>query len=139
MLAWVGRVVAGRRRSALLRGAATNLDRAQRLRADNRHGEALAVVRDGLQLLSDPAIRRREAADGTVLVGLTTLAEELAQQLGQPGASHQDLVDALAILGRLEEAMTRFPDLTHREPESSKELRARWIPYLRARLADEAK
>ncbi len=86
-------------------------------------------------MLGDPAVRRREAADGTARVGLTTIAEELSQQLGGPGAERQDLVDTLAILKRLDEAVTRFPDLTSRETISSKEFRSKRMPYLETRLA----
>jgi hypothetical protein len=68
---------------------------------------------------------------------LTTIAEELGQQLGQPGADRQDLLDTLAILGRFDDAVSRFPDL--REPTSSKELRLKWVPYLKARLEDVTK
>jgi len=134
----VGRVFGGRR-SKVLREAATCLDRARCLQGDNRHPEALAAAREGLHLLADPAVRRHGAADGMVLVGLTTTAEELGQQLGQPGAERQDLLDTLAILGRLDDAVSRFPDLTLREPTSSKDLRLKWIPYLKARLGGEAK
>ena len=134
---WLGRLLGGRAYKNV-REAAVCLERAQTLHAENA-SEALNEARRGLHLLGDPRIRRRGAAEGTILVGLTTIAEELGPQLGQPGAGRQDLLDTLAILGRLDDAMNRFPDLTVREPASSKELRLKWIPYLEARLGDEGK
>jgi hypothetical protein len=133
MLEWLRRVLGGQR-FRVVRQAASCLERAQGLQKDGRAAEALALAREGLALLSIPSVDRRGAAEGTALVGLTTLAEELAEQLGQPGAERRDLVDTLAHLARLDDALTRFPDLAAREPQASQELRLKWIPYLEQRL-----
>src|SRR6266849_8966096 len=133
MFEWLRRVLGGQR-LRVVRQAANCLERAQGLQKDGRPAEALALAREGLALLSIPSVDRRGAAEGTALVGLTTLAEELAEQLGQPGAERRDLVDTLAHLVRLNDAMTRFPDLAAREPQVSQELRSKWIPYLERRL-----
>jgi hypothetical protein len=133
MLEWLRHLLGGRR-FRVVKQAASCLERAQGFQKNGRPAEALALVREGLALLSIPSVDRRGAAEGTALVGLTTLAEELAEQLGEPGAERRDLVDTLAHLARLTDAMTRFPDLAAREPQASQELRLKWIPYLEQRL-----
>ena len=135
MLDWLRRVVGGQR-LRVVKLAASYLERAHVAQTDGRPAEALALAREGLASLSNSSVDRRGAAEGTALVGLTILAEELAEQLGQPGADRQDLVDTLAHLARLDYAMTRFPDLAARESTMSQGLRARWIPYLEQRLGN---
>src|SRR5437762_11265311 len=86
MFEWLRRVLGGQR-LRVVRQAANCLERAQSFQKDGRPAEALALAREGLALLSIPSVDRRGAAEGTALVGLTTLAEELAGQIGNQGRS----------------------------------------------------
>lgn len=124
---WMARV-------RLVRKAARCLEDARSLRRDGRHHEALSMAREGLRFLGEVGSRRRDAAAGTALVGLTILVEELGQELGQQGAERADLMDSLAILDRLDDAVGRFADLGRDEPGDVRAARLKWIPYLRSRL-----
>jgi hypothetical protein len=108
--------------------ASSRLGRCQRLRRQNRGLLALEAAHDGLALLRAPGVRRDQPAEGSILVGLTTNAEQLAQELHQPGPTNEDLRDSYEYLVGL-------------EPEGKKsvqEFRAEWLPYLRKRLRLDA-
>jgi hypothetical protein len=78
------------------------------------------VARSGLELLASPIVHRESPHEGSVLVTLTLLVEDLSRQLGQPGASDRDLRDSLTLLKTL-------PDTK----ASVRETKRYWIPYLR--------
>jgi hypothetical protein len=89
-----------------------------------RSREALEVARQGLLLLSDPAVRRKEAPEGSGIVCLTLQVERLAHELGEIGAGERDLVDTVAFLRSM--------------PAPAKgqvaEIKRDWLPYFEARL-----
>lgn len=87
--------------------------------------EALAAGRAGLVLLRDPLVLRREPPEATAVLTLTTLVEQVAPELGEPGAPIDDLQDCLTFLKALDGANA---------PASVQELRATWLPYLQARI-----
>ena len=82
---------------------------------------ALIHAQVGLALLRKPYVRRSGPVEGTTLVSLTILAEDVATPLSEPGASLDDLSDSISFLTRL--AGEKQPKLC-----SS-------IPYLEYRLA----
>jgi len=104
--------------------ASAALGRASRLREHGRNAEALAEARRGLGLLSAPHIVRLSPPEGAALLTLTMLVEQLAFEIREPGASHDDLRDSLSFL-RL---MAKHPS-----PAVSEQLA--WVPYLESRLA----
>lgn len=85
----------------VIKDAIARLHEARELRVSGRVEEALAVGRAGLVLLSDPTVDREDPVEGTALIGLTFVVEELARDLEQPGAERHDLLDTLTILKRL--------------------------------------
>jgi hypothetical protein len=100
------------------------LGRANKLRRRNQPVDALEVARSGLALLASPGVCREDPHEGSVLVTLTLLTEDLAGQLRQPGASLRDLRDSLKLLKALPDAKA-----------SVRDTKVYWIPYLEARLA----
>jgi hypothetical protein len=130
---WLARLIGGQSYKFVII-ARDHLECASRLRQDGQAREALVAVREGLSVLRSPAVRRRGAAEGTLLVQLTTMAEELAQQLGERGADREDLVDTLSILSELQAVVERVPSIRKRQPALVSELSEKWIPYLRERV-----
>src|SRR5688572_30592204 len=117
-----------------VRNAVNCLNEAQALRSAGHRYEALSAARAGLAHLGDPAVQRRRPVEATALIGLTIAVEELARELSAPGAATRDVADTLAVLRGMSAAVERFPDLAAREPESAREQRLLWIPYLEKRL-----
>jgi hypothetical protein len=132
------RIVGSRQRAKALKQSAACLERAETLQAQGQAADALALALEGLQAIRNFVVQDRGAAEATLMVGLTTVAEETSQALGRPGPSRDDLVTALEILTRLGDAMDRFPDLAAREPAWSRERRLKWVPYLRDRVGNHA-
>ena len=106
--------------------ASAALGRASRHREQGRNAEALAEARRGLALLSAPHIARLSPPEGAALLTLTLtmLVEQVAFEVGEPGASPDDLRDSLVFLGLMAENPT---------PNVSEQLA--WVPYLESRLA----
>jgi hypothetical protein len=105
--------------------ASRRCGRSIKLRRAGRDQEALQMARGGLALLATPGVERQNPAEGSVLVTLAIQAEQLAETLGQPGASARDLADAARYLRSL-------------SPEAkgqAGEIRRDWLPYFEARLA----
>ena len=108
--------------------ASSRLGSTLKLRRKNRPLEALQTARDGLVLLRAPGVRRDQPAEGSVLVGLTTNAEQLARELDQVGPTEEDLRYSYTYLVRLGSSGKR----------SVEELRDQWLPYLQKRLGIES-
>jgi hypothetical protein len=84
----------------------------------------LEVARQGLLLLSDPVVRRQKGPEGSGVVCLTLQVEQLAHELGEPGAGERDRADAVAFLRSTPAtAKGRVP-----------EIKGDWLPYFEARL-----
>jgi hypothetical protein len=105
--------------------ASSRLGRAIRLRRNGQNIEAVLVAREGLAILGRPFVKRFNPAEGSVLVSLTTLVEELTTELKQPGASLSDLNDSLVFIKQL-------------PAESSAEIQniKAWVPYLEAKTGN---
>jgi len=97
--------------------------RASRLRDAGRMEESLSIARESLAGLRAPWVARHRPADGSVLLCTVVLIEQVASELGRPGADELDLVDALANLKNL-------PPNSARDILGSEE----WAPYLESRL-----
>ena len=132
------RIISSRQRGKALKQSAACLERAEALLAQGQAADALPLALEGLQAVRDFAGQDRSAAEATLMVGLTTVAEETSQTLGRPGPSREDLLTTLEILTRLGDAIDRFPDLAGREPAWSRERRLKWVPYLRDRVGNQA-
>jgi hypothetical protein len=104
--------------------ASAALGRASRLREKGHIGEALTEARWGLALLSAPHIARLNPPEGSALLTLTMLVEQLAFEVGELGASPDDLRDSLAFLGLMGENPT---------PNVAEQMA--WVHYLESRLA----
>ena len=98
--------------------------RSIKLRRAGRNAEALSVARQGLSLLAGPYVRRQSPPESACLLSLTIQVEQLAHELGEPGASWRDVVDCCQLLKELPE--TAKGDL--------EETRRNWLPYFEARL-----
>ncbi len=124
------------RRASYLLGlrAESSFNRARLLRENDRPLEALALAREGLEILRSPIVCRTAPFERILLIALTRLAEELSQQFGEPGPSLEDLRDSLDHLKRLAAAQRLFPDLKQRRPANVDELISIWLPYLEARV-----
>ena len=99
--------------------AVRSFGRAAMLRERGNNEAALVAVRAALDVLRKPVVVRSRGSEGSALCGCTILAEELASELGQPGAQFEDFRDTLTFL----EAM----------PPECHEYQA-WIPYLRSKV-----
>src|SRR5688572_30751038 len=108
---WLVRLIPGGRS---VQAVAAHLQQAEQLRASGRASEALGVALEGLSLRKPPLPPTSGAADLISLVSLTILAEELATQLGVPGANDRDILESVARLRYWDEAVDRFPDLERR-------------------------
>ena len=82
----------------------------------------MKAAREALAILSRPHVARFNPAEGAVLSCATVLVEELSVQLKAPGASHEDVVDALRFIRMI-------------GPTSDL---AQWVPYLEQRAAEGA-
>jgi len=122
------------RAEAIVTDAISRMRDAESLRGAGQAREALALGRAGLELLADPSVDRENAVELTAIITLTILVEELAAELQEPGASGQDLVDTLAVLKRTGDAMSRNPEANAAAPNGWREMQAKWIPLLEARL-----
>ncbi len=101
--------------------ASATLGRGSRLRERGDVRGALAQARIGLSHLSKPYVRRSNPVEGSGLASLTIMAEELAVELSEQGASAADLADSISFLKRL-------------KGDSPPEL-CLFIPFLESRLA----
>jgi len=100
--------------------ASAAVGRGFRLRNSGDMQGALAQAHKGLELLRAPYVRRGNATEGSALISLTILAEQAATELRVPGASTNDLVDAIALLNSLK---------GEGQPDS-----CLFIPFLKTRL-----
>jgi hypothetical protein len=98
--------------------------RSIKLRRAGRNAEALSVARKGLSLLAGADVRRQSPPESACLLSLTIQVEQLAHQLGEPGASWRDVMDSFQILKELPENATGDVGETRRN----------WLPYFEARL-----
>jgi len=100
--------------------------RSIKLRRAGRREEALRVAREGLSTLGAAGVNRHAPHAGACLLSLTIQVEQLAQELGEPGASWQDIIDSLQLLRALPEASSG----------AEAETRRAWLPYFEARVGD---
>jgi hypothetical protein len=114
--------------------AESRFNRAGLLRENDRPLEALAVAREGLDILRSPIVCRTAPFERILLLSLTRLAEDVSQQVGEPGPSLQDLRDSLDHLKRLAAAQELLPHLKQRRPAVVDEMISIWLPYLEARV-----
>jgi hypothetical protein len=98
--------------------------RSIKLRRAGRNAEALSVARQGLSVLAGPDVRRLSPPESACLLSLTIQVEQLAHQLGAPGASWRDVVDSFNLLKDLPETATG----------DAGETRRNWLPYFESRL-----
>jgi hypothetical protein len=108
--------------------ASSHIGRCEKLREAGQKAEALAVARAGLDVLHAPHVRRQEPPEATGILMLTINVEHLAAELGEPGASFDDLTSAVAFLRQMPEHGTG----------TAVGLRQEWLPFLEARLATAA-
>ena len=101
--------------------ASAAVGRGFRARDQGDMRSALIHAQLGLALLRKPYVWRSGPVEGSTLASLTILAEDVADPLGEPGASVNDLSDSISFLTRLE---------GEKQPELCSS-----IPYLEARLA----
>jgi hypothetical protein len=97
---WLGRFLIKQSSLRGVEAAVQCLRKAQALRGEGRHREALTMGQGGLALLRNRDVDRNAAAPSTALVGLTVLVEQLATELGVQGAQDADLRDSIASLSR---------------------------------------
>lgn len=115
----------GAQRSFLLGLRASGLyGRSIKLRRAGRDAEALSVAREGLSILAGADVRRQSPPERACLLSLTIQVEQLAHQLGEPGASWRDVVDCLHALKELPDDATGDVGQTRRN----------WLPYFEARI-----
>jgi hypothetical protein len=107
--------------------ASRRLGRAGKLRRRGQAAEALAVAQEGLALLAQPVIVRDGGPELSALVCLTTLVEQLAHELQQPGASDRDLQNAFEGLR----------DMGESRSGRLRGFRAAWLPYLEQRVGTQ--
>ena len=86
--------------AAMRAGAAVG--RSSRSRNGGHLPEALAEARRGLAVLAEPYVQRTNPAEASALASLTLMVEELAAQLGEPGASERDLSDSIRALKNID-------------------------------------
>jgi hypothetical protein len=98
--------------------ASARFGRAAKLRDAGKKEAAVQVAREVLAILSHPHVIRANPAEASVLCCATILLESLAHELGVPGASPRDIVDAIHAIRNI-------------GPEY--EL-AKWLPYLEYRV-----
>lgn len=101
--------------------ASADVGRGFRFRDQGDKSKALVQARLGLTRLSKRYVRRSNPVEGSALVSLSILAEDMGVELGQAGASEADLVDSISYLQGI-------------NPKDGVELCAS-IPFLQARLA----
>jgi len=99
--------------------------RSIRLRKQGKLREALHVAREGLAMLRDPVVRRRQGPEGSGVVCLTIQVEWLAGQLGEQGAAAADLADSIAFMKAISGTVTG----------ETADMNSAWLPSLEARLA----
>jgi hypothetical protein len=98
--------------------------RSIKLRRAGRNAEALAMARQGLAVLAAPGVRRQVPPESACLVSLTIQVEQLARDLGEPGASWRDIVDVCNTLKALPEDASG----------DAGDARRTWLPYFESRL-----
>ena len=98
--------------------------RSIKLRRAGQDVKALSVARAGLSLLAGADVRRQSPPESACLLSLTIQVEQLAHQLGEPGASWRDVVDCFHALKELPANATGDVGETRRN----------WLPYFEARL-----
>jgi hypothetical protein len=119
---------------SLMRKVIGRMKEAEQLRAEGDKGAALASTRAALHILRDPAIDRDGPVVLTAVTNLTIRVEELASELGAPGADRRDVAEALAVLKRVAAEMAGSPESSDRARAAFGDLPATWIPRLEARL-----
>ena len=72
-------------------GASRLYGRACKLSDAGRKAEALQAGRQGLEALSAPGVHRHMGPEGSTLMSLTIIVEQLADALGEAGADPRDL------------------------------------------------
>lgn len=104
--------------------ASAALGRAYRNEREEKFSEALAMAHEGLAILRQPYVRRSRPPEAAALASLTILAEQMAGDLKRPGATQQDIEDALAFL-KIAKIGSPPPELCS------------FIPFLESRLDNE--
>ena len=105
---------------AVIRARAA-LVRANRLLARGNLEGALAQAQGGLDVLRKPYVLRGNPPEGSALVFLTILAEDISSHVEAKGASANDLADSIAFLKQV--TGDPLPEVCS------------YIPFLEARLA----
>lgn len=105
---------------AVIRARAA-LVRTNRLLARGNLEGALAQAQGGLDVLRKPYVLRQSPPEGSALVFLTILAEDISSPVGVTGATAIDLADSIAFLKQV--AGDPLPEVCS------------YIPFLEARLA----
>lgn len=95
--------------------------RANRLLARGNLEGALAQAQGGLDVLRKPYVLRRNPPEGSALVFLTILAEDISSHVAAKGATAEDLADSIAFLKQI--TGNPLPEVCS------------YIPFLEARLA----
>lgn len=98
--------------------------RSIKLRRAGRNAEALAIARQGLSVLAGDDVRRQSPPESACLLSLTIQVEQLAHELGEPGAGWRDVVDCCQVLRELPADATGDVGETRRN----------WLPYFESRL-----
>jgi hypothetical protein len=86
--------------AAMRAGAAVGRSSRSRNNGDLR--AALSQAREGLVCLGETYVRRGNPPEASALVSLTVIAEEVAVQLKEVGASTTDLADSILFLKRID-------------------------------------
>ena len=98
--------------------------RSIKLRRAGKNAEALSIARQGLSVLAAADVRRQSPPESACLLSLTIQVEQLAHELGEPGASWRDVVDCFQVL----------KDLPDNATGDVAETRRNWLPYFESRL-----
>ena len=123
--AWATNLTNAVRSYRLALRASSYFGRSITLRKTGQAREALAVARQGLLLLGDPVVRRQAPPEGAGIISLTIQVEQLAEELGEPGAGERDLRDAAEFLRAMPSSARGTAAQTQHD----------WLPYFEARLA----
>lgn len=98
--------------------------RATRLRKKGSLDEAYKIACGGLALLHKKFVDRNFGPESTEIVFSTMLVEQLAQELGKPGADESDIRDTFRFLN----------DVSESKNSSVQKLRKDWLPYFENRI-----
>jgi len=113
------------------------LKEAETMRARGEELSALAEALSALAQLRHPGVDRTHPVVRTALISLTILVEEVASEVGQPGAQTVDVRDALAALKAAAAHIQRDSAVAASAPPGWAVLVEKWIPALEGRLGGQ--